>query len=297
MKIIIVLFLIFVTASQTFSQSPDSSHLALQLVKTLASSKMEGRESGTKGNTFAREFLIDQLVSLNFEVQTDTFKFKLDKESIEGININAEVKGKKFPEKYLIITAHYDHLGIREGDIYYGADDNASGVAALIVIAKAIKNMSLAHSIRFVFLDAEEKGLKGAFHFVENTSIPLDNILLNINLDMVSQSSAKELFACGTYHNPWIKGIADETADTFTNFTLKFGHDFPGTGSEDWTQQSDHFPFHNKGIPFIYFGVEDHPYYHDPEDTFDKIPRDFFIEVVNFLTAFVIDIDKKIEIN
>jgi len=52
---------------------------------------------------------------------------------------------------------------------------------------------------------------------------------------------------------------------------------------------------HEQGIPFIYFGVEDHPYYHDPEDTFDKIPQDFFIEVVNFLTAFVIDVDRKIE--
>ncbi len=295
MKIVISLLLLILTFTQAYSQSPDSSHLALQVVKALASSKMEGRESGTNGNTYAREYIINQLTLLNFEVQTDTFQFKIDKQSIQGINISAEVKGKKFPEKYLVLTAHYDHLGIREGDIYYGADDNASGVAAVIVIAKAIKDLSLSHSIRIVLLDAEEKGLKGAFHFVENASIPLNNILLNINLDMISQSSTNELFACGVYHYPWLRGIADETADDFTNFTLKFGHDFPGTGSEDWTQQSDHFPFHEQGIPFIYFGVEDHPYYHDPEDTFDKIPQDFFIEVVNFLTAFVIDVDRKIE--
>jgi len=295
MKIIIVLLFSILIFTQAYSQFPDSSHLALQVVKTLASSKMEGRESGTKGNAYAREYIIDQLTLLNFEVQTDTFQFKIDKQSIQGINISAEVKGKKFPEKHLVITAHYDHLGVREGDIYYGADDNASGVAAVIVIAKAIKDLSLSHSIHLVLLDAEEKGLKGALHFVEKTSIPLNNILLNINLDMISQSSANELFACGVYHYPWLRGIADETADGFTNFTLKFGHDFPGTGSEDWTQQSDHFPFHEQGIPFIYFGVEDHPYYHDPEDTFDKIPQDFFIEVVNFLTAFVIDVDRKIE--
>jgi Zn-dependent M28 family amino/carboxypeptidase len=132
----------------------------------------------------------------------------------------------------------------------------------------------------FLAPDAEEMGLQGSRYFVANTPFPIEQLALNINMDMVSRSDKNELYAVGTYHYPGLKKILSK--QTVKGFTLKFGHDEPNSGQvgDDWSNASDHAPFHQKGIPFIYFGVEDHEDYHKPTDTFERIQPEFFSAVV-----------------
>lgn len=133
-------------------------------------------------------------------------------------------------------------------------------------------------------------GLRGARCFVGNPPVSLENIVLNINLDMVSRNDNRELYASGTYHYPHLFPLIRSDNP---HLTLKTGHDRPGSGRDDWTTQSDHAAFHERGIPFIYFGVEDHPDYHSPNDTFENIQPDFFYQAV----STILEVSKRIDHN
>jgi Zn-dependent M28 family amino/carboxypeptidase len=175
--------------------------------------------------------------------------------------------------------------------IFNGADDNASGTAALITLAEYFSKNRPIHSMMFVALDAEEMGLKGAKALVDDFPYPLEQILLNVNMDMVSRSDKNELYASGSYHNPQFKPIL-EKASAGSNPKLILGHDVPGTGREDWTKSSDHGVFFDKKVPHLYFGVEDHEDYHKPSDEFENIQPEFFINAVNLILKCVIALDQ-----
>src|SRR5690606_17653456 len=159
------------------------------------------------------------------------------------------------------------------GEIYHGADDNASGSAALLELARHFAASPPRNSVVVAALDAEEMGLRGARAFVANPPIPLDSILLNVNMDMVGRNAAGELYVAGTYHCPFLGGLVDAVAGR-SGVTLLRGHDEPTLpAGDDWTLASDHGAFHAEDIPFLYFGVEDHPDYHRPTDTFENIDQ------------------------
>ena len=193
------------------------------------------------------------------------------------------------------MTAHYDHLGVRGGRVFPGADDNASGVAALIAVAQYIAAHRPRHPMIVAALDAEELGLEGAKAFLRAPPVPRAAIGLNINFDMVSRSDRNEIYAAGTYHYPWTKPIIDEVQRQ-SAVKILFGHDRPktsGTAEDDWTMQSDHGAFHQAQLPFVYFGVEDHPDYHQPTDTADRIDPAFFSRVVEMLIDAVVTFDQR----
>jgi len=127
--------------------------------------------------------------------------------------------------------------------------------------------------------DAEEGGLNGAEAFISAPTLPRGRIALNVNLDMVARGDKGEIYVAGTTHYPALRSLLEPVAARAPIRAL-FGHDLPGSGEDDWTFQSDHGPFHRAGIPFVYFGVEDHPDYHKPTDTADKINPDFFAKAV-----------------
>ena len=195
---------------------------------------------------------------------------------------------------YFVVSAHYDHLGIRDGQIYPGADDDASGVAVILELAAFCQKTPFRHTILFAAFDAEERGLQGAKAFLVKPPVPKDRIALNVNLDMVSRSDKREIFVAGTYHYPDLKAPLEEVAKR-APITVLFGHDKPvaiAGGVEDWTNQSDHGPFHAAKIPFVYFGVEDHADYHKPTDTADKINRGFFVDVAETILDAVLALDR-----
>jgi Zn-dependent M28 family amino/carboxypeptidase len=195
---------------------------------------------------------------------------------LKGINVVGYVRGKSQPERLVFVTAHYDHLGVRGGQIYNGADDNASGVAVLLQLAAHFAHNQPEHSIVFAALDAEEEGLFGARALVKQLRAERRDVALNVNMDMVSHSERGELYAAGAYRTPALRPLLESVA-AHAPVHLLLGHDRPEQGHDDWTNQSDQYAFQQVGIPFVYFGVEDHKDYHQPSDDFETITRDFFI--------------------
>jgi Zn-dependent M28 family amino/carboxypeptidase len=213
----------------------------------------------------------------------------MGEDTIEGNNVIGLVPGSKFVNHYIVISAHHDHLGNRNGTIFNGADDNASGVGALLIFAEYLSQNPPNYSVILVAFDAEEIGLKGAKHFVEEMAGK--DIILNINMDMIGRSQKNELYVTGTrYNNQLQKRITELNNPTDTQLII--GHD--GTdGKQDWTYASDHAPFHSAGIPFLYFGNEDHKDYHGPNDDFELMTHDFYINAVTIILSVIDIIDSE----
>jgi Zn-dependent M28 family amino/carboxypeptidase len=272
----------------------------LQDVETLAADEMRGRGAGSPEIVKAREYVEKRFKESGLKPVGNSFlqefalKTRNNSEAQKGANVVGIIKGRKTPEKYIIITAHYDHVGVEKGEIYNGADDNASGTAALFALAEYFNKNRPRHSMIFVAFDAEEIGLQGARHFVANLPVKKEAILLNINMDMISRSDAGELYAAGAFHYPFLKPHLERAAKN-APVKLLLGHDRPELGSDDWTNQSDHAAFHQAKIPFIYFGVEDHKDYHKPTDDFTNINQQFYIHAVETILEAMKIFDKNLK--
>jgi Zn-dependent M28 family amino/carboxypeptidase len=289
--IVIASFLCFqVKAQDTIF---NEEHL-LKHIKTLSSDAFEGRETGTKGGLKAEKYIINQFHSLAVlplgKDYKQGFSFSDKGKHYEAANIIGLIKGTLYIDKYIVISAHYDHVGVKKGLIYNGADDDASGISALFSFAEYFKNNPPKHSIILIAFDGEELGLKGSKYFVNNSMIPLKQIKANLNMDMISRSDNNELFAVGTAYNKTLKDIVlnNHFSDSLK---LSTGHD-GFDGLEDWTYSSDHGNFHRKNIPFLYFGVADHKDYHEPTDDYENIHPKFYIEAVKVIIGVFKKIDQ-----
>ena len=262
----------------------DSARLLTDL-SVLAHDSMEGRLPGAPGGLRARAFLERALAGTGARPVGASHAVPFDWGGGRGVNLVAAVPGRGSSDAVVVLTAHYDHVGVRDGQIYNGADDNASGAAALLEIARQVAAEPLEHTLLFALLDAEEQGSRGADAFVAVPPVPLERIALNVNLDMVSRTDGV-LWAGGAYHTPALRSIL-ESVVAVAPLTLRLGHDRPGAPEgDDWTHQSDHGSFHDRGIPFVYFGVEDHPDYHRPTDDFERVdPGEYVAAVRTILLA------------
>jgi Zn-dependent M28 family amino/carboxypeptidase len=267
---------------------------------------MEGRQTGTPGGERAQRYLLAAFQELGLHeppggfLQPFEFVSRRDPgQPIRGANIVGFVPGREPELGAMVLTAHFDHLGIRPprpgtpaeaaGDsIYNGADDNASGTAGILFLARYFLAHQPRHTVVFVALDAEEMGLAGAREFVARDWPP--NMVLNVNLDMISRSDSL-LYAVGTFHYPHLRPILEGVRPR-PPVVIRFGHDQPGLqGVPDWTGSSDHRAFHARGIPFVYFGVDDHEDYHRPSDEFERIDAGFFLNAVRTILAAVLALD------
>lgn len=287
--------------AQTAAKAPKSklfdANKLIEDVRILSADEMGGRSADAPGIEKARDYIEKRYRESGIK---DLFGFgyrqgfrieRSGKSPIRAINFVGQIKGKKRSDKYIVITAHYDHLGMRNGSVFNGADDNASGTAALFAIATYFAKNSPEHTLIFAAFDAEEMGLLGAKEFVANPPVAKENILLNINMDMISRSDKGELYAAGTYHYPQFKP-ALEAAQKKAKVKLLLGHDRPELGMGDWTNQSDHAAFHAAKIPFIYFGVEDHKDYHRPTDDFANIQPEFYVRAVETIIEAIREFDR-----
>ena len=277
-------------------QAIDSTGL-LSRVELLSSDDYAGRgvdtDAGRRAGARVQEwFGAIGLDPIGGESYAHPFQFVTGAgDTLRGINVLGLVNGRTQADKYIVLSAHYDHLGTRAGVVYNGADDNASGTSAIIAIAETLVRERPRHSVIVAAFDGEESGLRGARAFVEQPPVPIESIVLNINLDMVSRSAAGELYASGTYHHPEHRAVL-ERLPTRPGAKLLFGHDRPEQGKDDWTNSSDHGPFHGAGIPFVYFGVEDHPGYHSPEDDFAEITPGFYVAATQLIAEAVRRLDE-----
>lgn len=276
-------FLSCLISCSAFAQL-DSAQL-MKDVQNLAADKMEGRKAGTRGNRMAQFYLIDRFKQAGIQPFNNTFEqpfyFTRGEKRIMGTNLYGLVKGRV--DSFIVLSAHYDHVGIgrpnaAKDSIYNGADDNASGVAVLLAIAKYYTAHPPKYNIIFAAFDAEEMGLQGAKAFVARPPVPRARIVANLNMDMVSHNDKKELYVAGTAHYPGLKKYVVSAA-ALSRINLPMGHDDDKNGAQNnWTGQSDHYEFHKVKIPFLYFGVEDHPDYHQPSDEVSRINPSFFYQ-------------------
>lgn len=268
----------------------DSAQLIRDLF-VLAADSMEGRRIGTPGGARARAYLLARLASIGLVPMTDSFPVHFASagrnggDTTRGVNLVGVVRGTRVPDRYIVLSAHYDHVGVRNGVVYPGADDNASGTCAVLAIAAWLVSHPLEHSVIVALFDGEEGGLRGSRAFVANPPVPLERIVANVNLDMVGRNVNRELYAAGATPWPRMRPLLEATARA-SAVTLRMGHD-SGGGHEDWTRQSDQGSFDAVKIPWVYFGVEDHPDYHKPTDVPDRVMPGFFyqsaVTVADFL--------------
>ncbi|MCH8300397.1 MAG: M20/M25/M40 family metallo-hydrolase, partial [Candidatus Marinimicrobia bacterium] len=213
--------------------------------------------------------------SLNIEGVTVTVKADVTPTYSSGANVMALLEGNDplLKDEVFVIGAHYDHLGIggrgsrapdKYGEIHNGADDNASGTAGMLELAEyfSANRDKLRHSILFQAYAAEESGLLGSKHYVENPLIPLEKTYAMLNLDMIGRDTDTSVVMNGFANAEMWDELVDEANE---EVGMKIKKSKTGGGS------SDHASFNRKGIPNLFFFTGVHEDYHKPTDDWDKV--------------------------
>jgi hypothetical protein len=201
-------------------------------------------------------------------------------------------------DQVVVVTAHYDHVGTVAGRIYRGADDNASGTIGVMEIAEAYGTAKIRpkRSILFLVFEAEERGLLGAFYYIDHPVIPLAKTVVNLNMDMIgrdehsptwnttAEQNRNGVNVVGTLYNPELRRMIEGN-----NKSLGLNLDFKTdtVDPESWFARSDHFPFATKSVPMVLFNTGEHPDYHTENDTWDRINYPKMEKIVRliFLTS------------
>lgn len=263
-----------------------------QTVATLSSAELMGRKTQTEGAAKARDYLNRQFQQLGLKPWGTTFEVPFEYSTLfsqeVGSNLVALAPARQPTDKWRIVVAHYDHLGIKGGKVYHGADDNASGVAALLAIAnhwqRAAPDSLPNINLMLVATDAEEPGLFGSTALVEQLKqrMPEAQFELMLNLDMIGHPSRPyAIYLEGSrnfYQFPQFRPMLNES----NGLCIKLSHPKPvgrSIQSTNWLRASDHYPFHQAKIPWLYFGVPTHPQYHTPEDTYETLDYVFLAAV------------------
>jgi hypothetical protein len=231
------------------------------MVEYLSSDELEGRKTGSPGMEKARDFLLKELTDCKLPAKTDVFKLI----SAKGENVYAWMEGSEKGDEIVVVGAHYDHLGKKAGKINPGADDNASGTAAVLAMAKALSKLQGQNkrTIVFQFYAGEEQGLLGSEFYVENPKFPLKNpsIKQHIfmeNLDMIGHGNFEQ---ASSIDSP-ISGLINSFKDKYP-FAAKI--------TTDGSNGSDHASFRRAGVPVIMIHTGLHGKYHTPADKPDTL--------------------------
>ena len=272
-------------------------------VTYLAHDSLEGREVGTKGELIAADYIAKRMKENGLAQKgNDDSYFQLftrnmkahphdtagTGETIEGRNVLGFIDNGA--EKTIVIGAHYDHLGYGEegsladsaGQIHNGADDNASGVSAMLGLAKKLKGKKLNTNVLFIAFTGEEKGLWGSNYFVKNATVPTTEMAYMINMDMVGRLDTNNRLAIyGIGTSPLFKPILD-SCNTF-GFQSKF--DSSGVGP------SDHTSFYLEDVPVLHFFTGQHKDYHKPTDDTEFINFEGIEKVANYIEKVVMSLN------
>lgn len=260
-------------------------------VYTLSSQDFEGRETGQQGFHKASKFLKDFYASNDIPspLGIDNYYQRIPKNyfsnnSPSSQNVVAYIEGSEYPEDIIIVSGHLDHLGTSNDVTYYGADDNASGTAAVMEMAQAF---SLAkkeghgpkRSILFLHLTAEESGLLGSNYYVKHPIYALENTIVNLNIDMIGRvdriyedkQEENYIYIIGADRlSTKLHYISEAANDQFTKLKLDYKYN-EESDPHRYYYRSDHYNFAYRNIPVIFYFNGEHNDYHKPTDTPDKI--------------------------
>lgn len=285
-----------------------SEQSAKASISFLASDELEGREAGSRGGRIAGEYIVSMLRMMNISPLGESYyqpfeachnqvaqkgRWQVHPDSIaqlkKGVykhlqlnNILAKIEGKRADE-YVIVGAHYDHLGIDPtlaGDcIYNGADDNASGVSAVLQLAKAflVSGQQPERTIIFAFWDGEEKGLLGSSYFVQNCSF-INSVKGYLNYDMIGRNSNEAKPQLVDYfYTEANSAFGEWLKNDIKKYKLKLEPIY-----HPWDKPvggSDNGSFAKAGVPIIWYHTNGHPDYHQPSDHASRINWEKVVEI------------------
>ncbi len=279
-------------------------------IYTLASDEFEGRQTGEKGQKLAAEYLVNQYKNFGIKGINGTNNyFQIipvealnNKSKNPSENVIAFIEGTEKPNEILVISSHYDHLGIHDGEIFYGADDDASGTTAVLEIAQAFSKAKKQgygpkRSILFVNFTGEEKGLLGSKYFSKNPVYPLENIVAGLNIDMVGrigkerkQDDNNYVYVIGADRlSSELHDINEKANITYTKLDLDYKYNDTKDPNRFY-YRSDHYNLAKHNIPIIFYFNGTHVDYHKKTDTKEKINLDLLTKRAQlvFYTAWEI---------
>jgi hypothetical protein len=262
----------------------------------VADDNMEGRNTGEPGQKRAGEYLINEYKKngISFPPGATNFYQKVPSEFMkrgfapklnDSENIWAFIEGSEKPQEIIVISAHYDHVGMKNGEVFNGADDDGSGTVALLEIAQAFKKAKNEgngpkRSILFLHVTGEEHGLHGSRFYSENPLFPIENTVVDINIDMIGRRDTLHpktnnyVYVIGSDRlSSELHTINEEVNAKYTQLELDYKYN-DRKDPERIYYRSDHYNFAKKGIPAIFFFNGIHADYHQSTDTPDKIEYD-----------------------
>jgi hypothetical protein len=302
-----LLILVFFTSLIACKKDNIPENKVREDVAFLADDKLEGRETGTKGEKAAAAYIAKRFKDLGLEpkgtndyFQEFAFKPKTDPHqevSYSNTNIDSTITGTNIlgfinnnASKTIVIGAHYDHLGYgAEGSLYRGkdkaihngADDNASGVAVMLNLASKLKNSNTNNNYLFMAFSGEELGLLGSNYFVKNATVKLESINYMLNMDMVGRlkkDSTLAVYGVGT--TPIFKQVINASNNKFKIIEKESG-----------VGPSDHTSFYLNDIPVLHFFTGQHEDYHKPSDDSNLLNYEGMEAISNYIYDIITDLD------
>ncbi len=288
--------------ANTITAGELSEHLYI-----FASDEFEGRETGEPGQKKAAEYLKAEYQNLNIPspLGGDNYYQPVPSTVFRGNvkdteNVLAFIEGSEKPDEILVISSHYDHVGMDdEGNIYNGADDDGSGTVAILEIAEAFMESKKdgyhpKRSILFLNVTGEEKGLIGSKYYTDNPVFPLAQTVANLNIDMIGrigdgmENAGDYVYLIGSDKlSTELHELSEEVNMKYMNMNLDYTFNDENDPNRFY-YRSDHYNFAKNNIPIIFYFNGVHPDYHKISDTPDKIEYDLLAKRAQliFLTAW-----------
>lgn len=329
-KIVLLLTLFVVSVSCSPSKSGNkkvadlNTYLSVINIESLrtnltyiASDETEGRETGSEGQKKAGKFIIDfyKKNGISFPKGADGYYQKvpaafLNAKRNENLpdseNIWAFIEGSEKPDEIVVLSAHYDHVGIKNGEVYNGADDDGSGTVALMEMAAAFQKAKNEgngpkRSILILHVTGEEHGLHGSRYYSENPLFPLKNTVADVNIDMIGRrddfhkDSNNYVYVIGSdYLSTDLFNICESVNQKYINLTIDYKYNDKKDPNRFY-YRSDHYNFAKHNIPSVFLFNGTHADYHKPGDEVSKIEFDALTKRTQYAFAIAWEIANREE--
>lgn len=257
----------------------------------IAADDMQGRDTGSEGQKMAGKYIINfyKNIGVSYPKALGSYYQTVPKEALksrgrelpESENILAFIEGTEKPDEIIVVSAHYDHVGTKDGVVYNGADDDGSGTVAVMEIAEAFQQAKKAgkgpkRSILFLHVTGEEHGLLGSKYYADHPVYEMKNTVVDLNIDMIGRSDKENegknyVYVIGSEMLSSELKVINEAANKIThNLELNYKYDDPKDPMRLY-YRSDHYNFAKSGVPVAFYFDGIHADYHQPTDDVDKI--------------------------
>ena len=278
----------------------------------IASDEMQGRDTGSEGQKKAGRYLIEQYknAGISFPKGADSYyqavpaaflNAQYNENLPDSENIWAFIEGSEKPNEIVVVSAHYDHVGIKNGEIYNGADDDGSGTVGILEVAKAFqKAKNEGHgpkrSILILHVTGEEHGLHGSRYYSENPLFPLSNTVADVNIDMIGRrdelhkDTNNYIYVIGSdYLSTDLYNVCEDVNKKYINMNLDYKYN-DKKDKNRFYYRSDHYNFAKNGIPSVFLFNGTHADYHKPTDEVEKIEFDALAKRTQYAFAIAWEI-------